>query len=78
MAKFTINVEMNDRWVNHFCSFLEEMQSNGSIGHSSLLGFYADGDGDFNPTFDFSIDYEKVPPICEFTKAEVEQIYDAG
>ena len=27
------------------------MQQNGEIGHSEIIGFYSDGDGDFRPNF---------------------------
>ena len=46
---FTIKVTMNERWIDDFCSMLHWMQSCGNLGHSSLVGFYADGDGDFRP-----------------------------
>ena len=59
-------------------SFLKEMEHNGNVGHSSLLAFYADGDGDFHPKFSFNIDYRKV----EFRNARclkfVDSVYDAG
>ena len=42
MAKITITVEMNERWISPFCSFLKAMENNGKLGHSGLLGFYAD------------------------------------
>lgn len=50
---FNIKVTMNERWVDDFCSMLEAMDRNGRIGHSSMVGFYADGDGDFRPKFEF-------------------------
>lgn len=50
-VKFTIDVEMQERWVPYFLSLLHKMQSDGNIGHSEMLGFYADGDGDFRPRF---------------------------
>ena len=49
---FTIKVTMNERWVDDFCSMLHWMQSCGNLGHSSLVGFYANGDGDFRPQFE--------------------------
>ena len=56
---FTIEVTMNGRWVNDFCSMLHWMQSCGNLGHSSLVGFYADGDGDFRPKFTINTEWEK-------------------
>ena len=43
--KFTVECDMPERWVNDFCSFLKHLEHNGKIGHSALVGFYADGDG---------------------------------
>ena len=83
--EFTIKVKMEDRWVNHFISFLKRMEVNGNIGHSELISFYSDGDGDFHPEFEFEgIEYEKVEPcVCNNDGLEVNPIlvkeyYDAG
>jgi hypothetical protein len=51
-VEFNIKCKMRKEWVNHFISFLKEMETNGSVGHSELLGFYSDGDGSFNPKFE--------------------------
>ena len=48
---FTISCTMEERWINHFLSLLSYMEFCGKIGHSSLIGFYSDGDGDFRPEF---------------------------
>ena len=48
---FNIQVTMNERWINDFCSMLKWMESCGNQGHSSIVGFYSDGDGDFRPKF---------------------------
>ena len=62
MAKkeFSIRVSMEERWVPYFQSFLKYMEGMGDLGHSALVGFYADGDGDFHPKFEFEIPIEKV------------------
>ena len=81
---FNIKVTMSERWIDDFCSMLNWMQSCGNLGHSSLVGFYADGDGDFRPKFDFDIEYDKTKGFWRkdykdsdrFPKPEV--IYDAG
>ena len=52
--KFTIEVEMKDRWVPHFLSMLRYMQTLGGMGASRKVSFYADGDGDFRPKFKWS------------------------
>ena len=74
--KFNIECEIPERWVNDFCSFLEHLERNGKIGRSAVVGFYADGDGDFRPKFKIHTDYEKTDGI----KMEhiPEKLYDAG
>lgn len=80
-VKFTIECEMNERWVNDFCSMLNWMQSCGNIGHSSLVGFYADGDGDFRPKFTINTNWEKTEGIWrkdgKLTRPP-EVMFDAG
>ena len=61
-VEFNIKVTMNERWVNDFCSMLNWMQSCGNLGHSSIVGFYSDGDGDFRPKFTHN--------FAEFTETE--------
>ena len=39
---------------------LEYMERCGDIGHSSMVGLFADGDGDFHPKFEVS-GFEKFP-----------------
>lgn len=55
---FNIKVTMNERWVDHFCTMLKWMETCGNIGHSSIVGFYADGDGDFRPKFEIDRDFK--------------------
>lgn len=77
---FTVKVTMKKKWVNIFCSMLKWMESCGKIGHSSIVGFYSDGDGDFRPEFEINTEFEEVKGIT--TKDEVlpdiEVLYDAG
>ena len=79
---FTIEVTMNERWVNDFCSMLNWMQSCGNMGHSSMVGFYADGDGDFRPEFKISTEWDKTEGIWRVDRdrplPEMEVYYDAG
>ena len=49
--KFTVEIEMKDRWVAHFLAMLKYMQQLGTLGSSRRVSFYADGDGDFRPKF---------------------------
>lgn len=62
--EFNICVTMDERWIPHFQSFLKYMEGMGTMGHSAMIGFYADGDGDFRPKFTFDIPTQKVEGIC--------------
>lgn len=81
-VEFNIKVTMNERWVNDFCSMLHRMQSCGNLGHSSIVGFYSDGDGDFRPKFEFDREYEETKGFWrkdgtrELPNLEV--LFDAG
>lgn len=77
---FTIKVTMNERWIDDFCSMLHWMQSCGNLGHSSLVGFYADGDGDFRPQFEIGTEYQQKKGIwnVENPLKPPEVMYDAG
>lgn len=82
---FNIKVTMNERWVNDFCSMLKWMESCGNLGHSSLIGFYADGDGDFRPKFKIDREFEKTHGIWQHERTAKQEplprpevIYDAG
>jgi hypothetical protein len=81
MAKKTFNIQvtMEERWVDYFCSFLSYMQACGNWGHSAELSFFADGDGDFRPKFEFDIDYEKKDGIPHhLILGTPEFMWDAG
>lgn len=71
---------MDERWVNDFCSMLNWMQSCGKLGHSSIVGFYSDGDGDFRPEFNVDRKYDKAEGYWKKDKKlpELEVIFDAG
>ena len=77
---FNIKATMNERWVNDFCSMLHWMQSCGNIGHSSIVGFYSDGDGDFRPKFEIDRVYEKTSGFRRSDKElpTIEVLFDAG
>ena len=79
MAKgVTIKIEatMSERWVDHFCSMLKYLESNGKLGHSCIVGFYSDGDGDFRPEFKFDCEYKVQEGIRDI--GEMEVMFDAG
>lgn len=75
---FNIKVTMKERWIPYFCSMLLEMQRNGKIGHSGIIGFYSDGDGDFRPKFEFDTEFERVDGYTENIPEDLEIIFDAG
>lgn len=73
--EFTIKVEMEERWINHFMSMLNHMESLGKMGSSETLALYADGDGDFRPEFEADVEWERVEPVAADDELS---IYDAG
>lgn len=77
--KFTIECEMEDRWVQPFLTMLKRMESDGNIGHSEYVGIFADGDGDFRLKFevkDIEGIYRCSPPLPNHY-AEGEMMFDA-
>lgn len=80
MAKIKLNIEaeFEERWLDDFCSILKWMETCGNIGHSSLVAFYSDGDGDFRPKFKFDKEFKRKKPCQENYLVEVERFYDAG
>ena len=56
--KIELNIKafIDERWVNDFCSMLKHMELCGNIGHSSVVAFYADGDGNFRPKIITSVE----------------------
>ena len=55
---------------------MKHLERNGTLGHSALVGFYADGDGDFRPRFNIKTAYEKTGGYK--TNKTPEIVYDAG
>lgn len=84
----SITYRMKRRWLPHFIAMLKTMQSFGNAGHSGHVAFYADGDGDFRPKFNFYVGTTPVEelsePLAEVrpkkTNATLEDVtlYDAG
>jgi hypothetical protein len=66
---------MRERWVPHFMSMLKYMEQLGGLGGSRTVGIYSDGDGDFRPKFNFSMDTPVVKPK---TDDKGNRLYDAG
>ena len=81
--KFTIECEMEDRWVLHFLAMLKYMQHLGKVGSSRRVCLYSDGDGDFKPKFVWDKRYDEgiaeVKPLVDFdVRVEGDRLYDAG
>lgn len=75
-TEFVIKVKMQDRWIPHFLSMLKYMEYCGNIGHSERVGLYADGDGEFQPKFEW---LKSLPDKAEpMFKSDRDRIYDAG
>lgn len=66
---------MQERWIPHFLSMLKNMERLGNIGASRTVAIFADGDGDFRPKFNVSIEYDEVPPVRDDNGNTT---YDAG
>lgn len=77
---FTVTCTMEERWVDTFMSMLNKMELDGQLGHSEIIGFYSDGDGDFRPEFESDIDWNKVEGIDTErpTLSGLGTLYDAG
>ena len=77
---FTVTCTMEERWIDTFMSMLNKMESDGKLGHSEIIGFYSDGDGDFRPEFESDIDWNKVEGIDTGrpTLSGLGTLYDAG
>ena len=74
---FNIEVTMEERWIDYFCSMLKYMEHCGDIGHSEIISFYSDGDGDFRPNFGISTDFNIVNSRSCLDR-NVATLYDAG
>ena len=56
---FHVTCTMPEKWADAFCSMLDLMENNGKLGHSAVIGFYSDGDGNYRPTFQIDREYHK-------------------
>lgn len=78
-VKFTIECEMEERWVGYFVAMLKQMEKLGNIGSSCTVGLYSDGDGDFRPKFITDIETDKKPFTIMDEKSNRHMIiFDAG
>ncbi len=74
---FHITVTMRNRWIPSFLGMLKYMEQLGGLGGSRLVSLYSDGDGDFQPKFEF-IGVDDVEPATQITDDNGNRIYDAG
>jgi hypothetical protein len=63
--KFTLSVDMEERWVPYFMSMLKHMEYLGNIGSSRTVSIYSDGDGGFRPKFNTDVEWEKKKPATD-------------
>lgn len=64
-VEFTVKCKMQERWAVPFIQMLKDMQIQGMMGHSYYSLFFSDGDGSYNPKFEFD------PGIFETTGSYV-------
>lgn len=74
--EFTIKCNMSERWIPHFLAMLKYMQQLGDAGSSRNITFYADGDGDFRPKFEWNASLPSEVKPCN--DANGNRFYDAG
>ena len=73
--EFDMKITMRTRWVPHFLAMLKYMERLGSVGASRTVSFFADGDGDFRPKFEFDEELKvKEQDMQDFK----DRFYDAG
>lgn len=65
IKKFTIEVEMEEDWIDPFMSALKLMEYLGDVGEGRVVGIFSDGQGTFHPKFHTMQDYNVVPPFHE-------------
>ena len=78
VVEFDVHCKMKKCWADEFLSFLKKMQEFGNVGHSELLGFYADGDGDFRPKFKTEFKYNVTKAIEAKHLKPTITMFDAG
>lgn len=72
---FTVTCTMKRRWIPQFLGMLKCMQMLGAQGSSRDVTLFADGDGDFRPTFVWT---EVTSPADPFMRANSGAYFDAG
>lgn len=81
---FYIRVRMRKEWTPVFLAFLKQMERYGNLGHSEIIGFMSDGDGEFRPKFEVSINgssttgLRSFTPLFNVTPAQYRRLKDDG
>lgn len=78
--EFVVSCKMKRRWAQAFVSMLEYMEFCGKVGHSSDVGMFADGDGDYRPEFTvkgFKLFDGKLNPPCPGSYGHSNVVFDA-
>lgn len=65
LIEFTVVCRMKRRWASQFLGMLKHMQRLGNAGSSRSVGIFSDGDGDFRPRFDFTVDAEPAEGLLD-------------
>jgi hypothetical protein len=78
IVEFDIHCKMKRCWANELLSFLAMIEGFGNIGHSGLVGFYADGDGDCRPKFTNNLENFQFREPMKKTNIESIDVFDAG
>lgn len=47
VIEVSLKLKIHPRWYKQFIGFLQQLEGCSKAGHSEIVGFYADGDGDF-------------------------------
>lgn len=75
--KFTIECDMEDRWIPHFLSMLKYMELLGKEKKSRIVCINSYGYADFRPVFNWDKSLpDNVLPSSESSKGD--RMYDAG
>ena len=80
-CEVTIKMKATKHFLPEFIAMLKTMESNGNVGHSNWVAYYADGDGSFRPKFEITADQdildeaEKVKSVRSNIDADC---FDAG
>lgn len=75
-TEFMVKITMKNRWIPHFLSMLGYMEQLGGLGSSRIVSFYADGDGDFRPKFEWNNELDSNAKPVEDNNGD--RTYDAG